>query len=408
MELLSPKLNRWLFYLIVISLSISPAFATDPIDNRNYFLIGCMFLGPIIIIFSNKFIPKVDVPIAIIISLMFAFQGLFNNGTVRWSSMLFSCMFYTYFAAAVRVFNRANMKVNCLLTLIRRLIYAYAIVLLIQQFCVLFGLPVFNQMWSFGEHNPWKLNSLSAEPSHTARYVGVLMYCYLIISDKISGRKQSFAKSFINNKLLWISFLWVMITMLSGTAMIILLLIFCTFIKKRSFIPIAGVIMVIFSIGLTSEYVQLYRAANFLQSVTSGDTKAMISADHSASIRVVPMILCVQRIDPHSVSGWVGTGTGSSAAWMSKKMPGVPLGWSGGGIANYILEYGLIIGAIFILVSLNWCFDPKNALTTIGLWVMCIFMIGVNTQIGWLCILMLYISKRIRIGNADKSILQFT
>lgn len=64
MEFLSSRSNRIVFIWILITLSISPAFATDPIDNRNYLLIGSMFLGPIIVLFSGKFLPKFDMPIS--------------------------------------------------------------------------------------------------------------------------------------------------------------------------------------------------------------------------------------------------------------------------------------------------------------------------------------------------------
>lgn len=408
MELLSPKLNRWLFYLIVISLSVSPAFATDPIDNRNYFLIACMFIGPVIILFSNRFIPKIDIPVATIIILMFILQYLFNRGTVRWSSMFFSCMFYIYFLAAVRVFIRSSMKIEMLLTLIKRLIYAYAIVLLIQQFCVLTGLPVFNQMWSFGEHNPWKLNSLSAEPSHTARYLGILMYAFLKIQDTLKGRQLSFKRSLKINRKVWLAFLWVMITMMSGTAMIILILVMSKYLKKKNVILFTMLLLIIFPIGMSSEFVPLKRSTTFLGAVATGDTKEMIKADHSASIRVVPFVLCVQRINPEEIYGWVGNGTGSTSEWMYKYVPAVPYGWSGGAIANYVLEYGLILGAIFIWFSFTCCYDKKFKIPTVGIWVMCVIMIGVNTQIGWLCILMLYISKRIKETHENKSILQLT
>lgn len=408
MDFLSPKHNRWLFYLIAITLSVSPAFATDPIDNRNYLLIGCMFLGPIIILFSNKFIPKIDIPIITIIVLMFVFQILFNGNVIRWSSMLFSCMFYTYFAAAIRVFIKAHFKIDKLQVFIKRLIYAYAIVLLIQQFCVLFGLPVFNQIWGFGATNPWKLNSLSAEPSHTARYLGVLMYSFLKISDIAKGKQVSLKCSLKKERTVWLSFLWVMITMLSGTAMIILILVLCKYIKKTNIILYALLIAIIFPLGMTSEFVPLKRTTTFLEAVFTGDSKEMIKADHSASIRVVPFIECVKRIDATTLNGWVGSGTGTTSEWMYKYLPGVKYGFTGGAIANYLLEYGIILGAIFICFSFNCCCDKKFRIPTVGLWVMCVVMIGVNTQIGWLCILMLYISKRIRIDNANKCFLQLT
>lgn len=140
----------------------------------------------------------------------------------------------------------------------------------------------------------------------------------------------------------------------------------------------------------------------------TGDTKLMMATDHSASVRVVPAILCIERIEPLSLRGWVGEGGGSTATWMSNYMPGVPKGWSGGAMASYALEYGLLVSLLFIGLSFNWCYDKNNKLCTIGLWLICVVLIGVNSQIAWLCILMLYLDKNLSVRNENKSILQFT
>lgn len=43
-----------IFIGIIVSLSISPSFATSDLDNRNFLLIGCMCLGPIIFFIFEK------------------------------------------------------------------------------------------------------------------------------------------------------------------------------------------------------------------------------------------------------------------------------------------------------------------------------------------------------------------
>ena len=398
--------NKLLFYLIIISLSISPAFATDPIDNRNYLLIGCMFLGPIIVLLSGKILPKIDIPILLLILLTFSTQLAFHPSTFRPSTVLFSCMFYIYFLAAVRCFIVANLSINSITILIKYLIYAYTIVLIIQQLCVIMGFPVFNLICDYSTHNPWKLNSLSAEPSHTARYLGVLMYTFLKLCDIARGHTIGLSSSFKEFKSVWLAFLWVMITMMSGTAMIILALILTRYLKPKNIAIIFTFLALIFTIGLTSDFKPLKRSTTFIQAVTTGDTNLMIKADHSASIRVVPLILCLQHIDPETIDGWVGKGVDSTSKWMSKKMPGVPHGWSGGAIANYILEYGLIVGFLFIVFSFWCCYDSNNKISTIGFWIMCVLFIGVNTQIGWLCIVLLFIDKRIHINHANTCVLR--
>ena len=394
MEFLSRNANKWLFYFIIITLTISPAFATDTVDNRNYLLIGAMFLGPVIVLFSNRFFPKIDIPAAILIITIFATQFLFHSGNIRFSSILFSCMYIVYFIAAVRVYYKAEITNLEFLKIIEILIIAYAIVLIIQQICVLLGLPVFNQLWGFGSENPWKLNSLSAEPSHTARYVGLLMYAFLKIDDSIYGYNVPFRFSFQNNRITWISFLWVMLTCQSGTAFIILGILLTKYITRNSIFAISSLLAVSFIIGMSSDFKPLKRATTFFSAVLTGDTNQMINADLSASIRVVPGILCLKRIDPTSLSGWIGEGSGSISKWLWKYIPGVPRGWTGGATAGYALEYGLLVGLLLLFFSFKWCFDKENKIATIAFWIVCLVLEGINMQMAWLCITLLYLVKQ--------------
>lgn len=398
------KIWRYIFYGIVISLSVSPALATDDIDNRNYLLIGCMYLGPIFFIYFHEIRKRTDALIITLITLIFATQILFNFRTMRWSSIFFSCMFFIYFLVGIKIAIKAQINYSQICLITKSLIYAYAIVLIIQQFCVLVGLPVFNGVIVY--QNPWKLNSLSAEPSHTSRFLGVLMYSFLTFKDKQRGKIIGFRKSFKENKKVWLSFLWVTLTTISGTAFIVLGLILARYLEGKKIIVGIVLLAAVFGIGVNSEITGLKRSTTFLASVTTGDTQAMIKADHSASIRVVPWILCIERINPFTLKGWVGEGGGSSSKWMSDKMYGVPNGWTGGAIANYILEYGLLVGLIFLFFSFNCCYDKHNKLSTIGLWLICVIFIGVNTQIGWLCILMLFLDKNLKVNHANKSFLQ--
>lgn len=396
MPALGSKINRFLFFLILISLSVSPAFATDVDDQRNYFLIACMLFGPVIVIFSGKIIPKIDFPVFAVILISFATQIMRKPETFRASTLLFSCMFYIYFLAAIRCFRAAKMPINKLEKILKYLIYAYAVVLLIQQFCVLTGLPVFN-MVAAAYKNKWKLNSLSAEPSHTARYLGLLMYSFLTICDIASNRPIGLMESFKRYRWAWLSFLWVMITSVSGTAMVILFLILTRYIRPRNIAYMAAFVAIVFAVGLSSDFKPLKRSTTFVGAVLTGDTDKMIRADHSASIRVVPTILCAQRIDPTTADGWLGSGIDSTGKWMSKSMVGVEDGWSGGGVALYLLEYGLVVGLIFMVLSFWCCFDKRHILCTLGFWVMCILFEGINMQMAWLCILLLYIDKRVKL-----------
>lgn len=404
MNVFSAKFNRRLFFLILFSLSTSLSIFTAPVDNRNYFLIGMMFLGPLIVLLSGRFLRKIDIPIISLVVLIFCTQLFFNPSSFRASTVMFSCMFFFYFLAAVRVFISSKMRYVQLLAMLKWLIIAYCVVLIVQQLSFIVGLPIPNHI--MGGEIGERFNALAAEPSHTTRFVGVLFYSYLIIADRFSGQAVSMINSFRQNRLVWICALYVMIASLSATGMFVLALIMTKYISKKNCIIVAALLVAVFAIGVNSDFKPLHRSTVFLEAAVTGDYDKMIKADHSASIRVVPVIMCIKRINVFSLRSWVGEGIDSVKSWFYMK--GVKKGTAGGAMASYTVEYGLLVALLFLCFSFWCCYDPQHKLPTIGLWVLCVFMIGVNTQIGWMCILMLFIDKRYRVNNENKGFLQQT
>ena len=110
--------------------------------------------------------------------------------------------------------------------IIKFLIIAYAAMLLIQQFCVLLGLPIIN-ISNYSVLSPWKLNSLAMSP-HTQCIVcfNVLL---LVLHETIKSRGYNFKNDFRKDKWVWIAFIWTMLTLGSGTAFIFLPLVLLKF-----------------------------------------------------------------------------------------------------------------------------------------------------------------------------------
>lgn len=366
-----------------------------------------MSVCPAIYVLSLNKIVKVDKIVLGFASLLFTISIVFNFNSIKWSSLMFSCMFLLYFLSGVHCAYRGKVGWTEICWICKTIIYAYCIVLIVQQICVLFGLPVFNAN-NYSANEPWKLNALSAEPSHTSRYIGVLMYSFLVSNDKIANRNIAFSESFRTNRNIWLSFLWIMLSTVSGTAMIIVALLMTIYINKKNAIIYASLILIVLALGVTSDITALRRSTSFLSAAMTGNNESMIEADHSASVRIVPWILCLGRLNVFSFKSWVGEGAGSTSLWMSDFMPGVTKGWSGGGIANLMVEYGLIIGIYYLIFTFRCCYNRSHKICSIGLWIMCVVLLGINMQIAWLCILMLYLDNNIRVGHENKSILQFT
>lgn len=171
------KRNKIVVALFIIFLSISPAFALGE-GNRNLLLISVMCISPIFLLKYPIIIPQVDAPLIGLCTMMIFFPLVLHPETMRWSTVLYSCMFCLYFMSFVRVLYHSPFTGEDFLKVLRGLLFAYCIVLIIQQFCVLTGLPIFN-VSNYTPLDPWKLNSLMSEPSHSARIIPIMMYMYL-------------------------------------------------------------------------------------------------------------------------------------------------------------------------------------------------------------------------------------
>lgn len=381
-----------LFYYIVLTLSISLAFAQGYEDDRNYILIGSMFFGPIILLTSFSKPIEVDKKIGYFMLLFFLIPILFCFHKVKWSSFFFTFMFLFYFLAGVHCAIKGDVEIKNIKVITERIIYAYAIVLILQQLCVLGGFPVINGS-ALNDSEPWKLNSLSAEPSHTSRLIGIAMYAFIYCQGVLSKQRLTLSTSFKTAPKVWLAFLWVSLTTVSGTAMLVVIVIFLMFYSKKSLPVIIVMLLLFLTIGVVSDITALKRASTFVDALFTGDTSSIIGADHSASVRVVPWVLCLQHINIFSFRSWVGEGGGSVADWISSLMPGVPDDFNGGGSANLIVERGLIIGVYYLILSFKLCFSRNFKLSSVGFWILCIVLEGINMQMAWFCMLMLYIVK---------------
>ena len=143
----------------------------------------------------------------------------------------------------------SNISQSDIMKLLKCLLFAYAIVLIIQQLCVLLGLPIFN-VSNYNIKEPWKLNSLMSEPEHSGRMVGLLMYSYLTIKSIKSG-DESLVESWKSEKLLWCAFIWCMLTSLSAGAYLFLFIVLTRFMTSKNFLQM--------TFGLSA----VFLAANF-------------------------------------------------------------------------------------------------------------------------------------------------
>ena len=387
-------ITKWMLFCGIAILVTSPAFALGA-GARNMLLIGAMAISPLLLILYPIFNKRVDLPLMLFLVCTISFPLIFHPLTMRWSKELYSGMFGVFFMAMTRLFLFSEVKLNDLQNLFKSIIYAYLCVLLIQQVCVLFGLPIFN-VSNYSPLEPWKLNSLMSEPEHSGRMVALLMYSFLTMKEIEKGTALSFKESWSEDKALWCAFLWVMLTMVSAGAYLFLLVVLSKLLNRKTIVSLLALVLalaVIVTMMGSETFMRTYKLA---LSVFTFDTMEMFRADHSGALRFVPSIICWQHLDLTSLNGWFGYGVDYTSSFLYRHIPGVVKGYTGGGLMLYALEYGFLSFLIFVIFSFRYCYDSDNKIATIAFWTFSILLSGVNLQITWSTMLLLYINKKMK------------
>lgn len=385
---MSKKKHTLLLQIIIISLAISPAIALGEGD-KNFLLIIVMCVFPFIILYRIQFY-RSDIVLGLFMFSIILFPLIFHYEAIRWSTIIYSLMFCSLFFSYKLLMRGNHFTLRNYQKTLKYLIYAYSLVLIIQQFCVLTGLPIFN-INNYDPSNIWKLNSLSAEPSHTARIISLLFYSYIIITEILYKSKYKL-KSFYKKDIgIWLSFIWVMISIGSSTVFIFFPLILYKVINFKSFMSYFFTAIMI----ITFSFLQLknsLRAINFLLATISLNEETIIVADHSASIRILPTIILSKMVTVTTLDGLFGHGVDFVSSFMGDMIPGVNEGFTGGGLLAIWMEYGFISFILFVIFSLQKTYN-KMDYTSIIFWFMLVFLYWINSQISWLCITLLFTNK---------------
>ena len=116
------KIAYFFLVLQIIVFAISPSISLGD-DNRNLLLIAFMSLSPILIIVFNKF-HKSDLWIIAFLVSIITIPLLNNPQSMRWSTVLYSCMFGLSFMAYSRLLTKSNLQPIKYLKILKILILA--------------------------------------------------------------------------------------------------------------------------------------------------------------------------------------------------------------------------------------------------------------------------------------------
>ncbi len=281
-------------------------------------------------------------------------------------------MFITYYNL---VYKEHAFTIEQFVHLLKGIIYAYTIVLLIQQFFKIIGIAPFDliNMHYCDERGILTANALSIEQSHSARILVVLYLALLRMYELQWGKGNVTIKTlFQRSKWVSIAWLWSMITMGSGTAIVALAILALYFVRRRYAIYALPLVVLFYFAIPYIPYLPLQRAKNTFEAALTLDEEKISKADLNASARVLPYVYTLNHFDLSKRETWIGHGvdTGkNNDIWDRKRMVG---GMTDYGFVAYLLAllfvYAVCIRRICSLESLIFVVLLMAELRSVYLW----------------------------------------
>lgn len=237
----------------------------------------------------------------------------FHMETWRWGTLIFSVLLVSsYICMYNLIYIEKVFTVDNFIKLVKGLIFAYFIVCILQQCCIIIGIRTFPllNLWQYLNRG-WGCNSLSMEPSSFARTMLVCYYCYIKCNEYKRNKGRFSPKELLSgeHKKVTLCFLWMMTTMGSGAAYGCLIALSCYFITKKNY----GILLPLllggyFALQYLPQPEQMRRATSVINATMgTRDVKEIQAVDVSASSRIAPVINSFNA-DFTKIETWFGHG----------------------------------------------------------------------------------------------------
>lgn len=335
-------------YGIVLYIAMSIQLVTIEGLNVSPIKVVLMGLAPVVFVLR---VPHINRAIwaATIYWLLCYFTASFH-GEMRFSTLGYMALFLITYIVFYNLLYTGTFTLDQFKKLLKFILLAYGITLLLQQACVIVGLtnvPFLNLVGA--EYYAWnRLPTLSCEPSHTARIISAAMLGYIQCLEIEKGKKISLIQLFEkDNRWVTLVYLWMTLTMGSGTGWISFGILCLYFIRLRTFFYVIPIFFCLFCVLQHSENKQLKRAIIATEATLTGNTSLIFKADVSGSVRIIPLVNTLTKTDLNQKESWFGKGT--YAADRAKKNE-----WKNMDRKLGIVEqYGLLglIGSLILLYS---------------------------------------------------------
>ena len=359
------------FILVSYAVVVSPFVGAG---LRNYMVLLAAMIGGILFM-ALRFSLNRQVIWALLLFSIMTFQSLFQGGAGQFGSVALTLLYAVGYFAIASLLDRVEDKRVFLMNVMRGVIFAFAILSVVQMVTSLAGLPVPNQIASKGL---WSYNSLAIEPSQLGRIVGVSMLCYLMLSRLPGKTEQPRARQ----KIL-MAFLATMLLSGSGLAALAILFVYGLSRSLPWFVLIVIVSILIWPMFLLFDFEPLQRFARLASNLGSLDLDQVLTAEHSGGVRLAPLLIYLRDGSMAEPGFWFGYGPEGVAHFFQGAILGVSDDNIGAGfLPGFAVVYGGLTFAFFIWV---FALRQANRTTMPMITFFTIFMTSSawNTQVFW-------------------------
>lgn len=356
------NLYRWgILCISVCFILIFPLYSLG-VENKYLPLIIMMAFSPLVIILERYKPDKNLIYLMAVLLLMFLGGKVKHPETFRMNSFVYTIAFFSLFLSFDTVLQKRAIPVIRFGKFLKFLIYAYAIVLFIQQLEVLVGVSEPINLTFFGgrDENPYKLNSLAIEPSNLGMIMPCVMYCYMKVQELLRNETKYNPKHILHDDLkVWLLFLYATLGCGSMTSFFSVAVLALYFVNNRNirYIPIIAFLLIGIIYGLMKISPKMNdRIQNlFNTSFTSADM--IVDTDASSSVRIVPYILYFKSFDVDSETffghGMDALENEANANILTKERLLNDERVGADSLINTFYDYGLICGFLFLIFILR-------------------------------------------------------
>ena len=299
----------------------------------------------------------------------------FHPESFRWSTYIYSILLVLTFVCFYNlVWIEKVFTIDHFIKICKWFMMAYFIVCIIQQLLIVIGikyLPAVNLMLVLDRGIGCQ--SLAMEPSHFGRFMLVFYYAYVKCQEYKRDEGSFTISELFSGEHKWVTirFLWMMLTMGSGTAFVCIILFALYFVRKHNWYYVIPILIISYVLIQASDIEQLDRATSTINATTTLNKEDINEADGSAAARISPIINSLNA-DFSKKETWLGYGIDY-----------------GKNRNSFVRQTGTLFddyGFIFYIISLIFAFTCAYNFWSLA----CIFMFagvggsfGNNIQYAW-------------------------